>query len=196
MGKIVFTPIYRWQWCTASYTMLSDSLWSRRSGCLSLRWKSVTKDVDKCDSTQIWFKPYRWILGEVKWGGAGLRGIVSEPQGNAVEERQEYGLGGDGRLGMEDTLLVLYTDLQFLIDAMVEAVVFVVIFAFVQRIVFHVLGKGSLHLVYIYTCKIHLRSPSVNVNQLLTFLNCVDAGSSHGKRVSGTNNPIFVQHLF
>ena len=95
----------------------------------------------------------------------------------------------------KDTL-ELYTDLQFLIDAMVEAVVLVVIFAFVQRIVFHVLGKGSLHLVYIYTCKIHLRSPSVNVNQLLTFLNCVDAGSSHGKRVSGTNNPIFVQHLF
>ena len=119
--------------------------------------------------TSVWFntnmvQTHRWILGEVKWGGAGLRGIVSEPQGNAVEERQEYGLGGDGRLGTEDTL-VLYTDLQFLIDAMVEAVVLVVIFAFVQRIVFHVLGKGSLHLVYIYTCKIHLRSPSVNVNQ-------------------------------
>ena len=46
--NVALTLICRWRWCTASYTMSSGSLWSRRSGCLSLRWKSVTKDVDKC----------------------------------------------------------------------------------------------------------------------------------------------------
>lgn len=43
----------------------------------------------------------------------------------------------------------LFSDLQFLVDAMVEAVLLVIVFALVQWIIFHMLGQGSLHLVYI-----------------------------------------------
>ena len=49
LKNVALTLICRWRWCTASYTMSSGSLWSRRSGCLSLRWKSVTKVWRKCE---------------------------------------------------------------------------------------------------------------------------------------------------
>ena len=49
-----------------------------------------------------------------------------------------------------------FADLQLLVDAMVEAVVLVIIFALVQRIVLHMFGQSGLHLVYVYPCWRHL----------------------------------------
>ena len=50
----------------------------------------------------------------------------------------------------------LFADLQLLVDEMVEAVVLVIIFALVQRIVLHMFGQSGLHLVYVYPCWRHL----------------------------------------